>query len=150
MSKKSKRSMRSKNVEREFMDALDRLRMGRPRNPELAKLARLGKLRINYSTVSTEAGRSRTLIGTTNCRYPRVRLAIEEEMLPAQVTRTADDVIHRLRQENSKLKSQIRQANSLSLALLRQKDDLLRVLEDKDNGAGRVITLRQKARKNEN
>lgn len=60
-------------IERDFLEAIERLIAGRPRSPELIELAAAGKLKITIKSVAMESGRSRTLIGMDNCRYPEIR-----------------------------------------------------------------------------
>jgi hypothetical protein len=62
--------------EQDYLDALQRLTEGKPKKMKLKALAKAGKLKINTTNVALEAGRSRTLIALTNCRYPKVREAI--------------------------------------------------------------------------
>lgn len=68
-------------IEKNFIDAISRLREGKPRDKLLREKASKGKLKVNVSTVALEAGHSRTLIGKTVCRYPRVRQEIEKEKI---------------------------------------------------------------------
>ena len=105
-------------VAQELMAALERLQAGSPQNPDLARKAKLGRLKINFSTVAQEAGRSRTLIAYENCRYPRVRAAVQAAMEPVVETRTTADVILRLRQENAELRKALKQSDSVNAALI--------------------------------
>jgi len=65
-------------IEQDFLDAIIRIQEGKPKNIELKARAARGVLSLNPSTVSLEAGHSRTLIGKKDCRYPRVRKKIED------------------------------------------------------------------------
>lgn len=67
-------------IEQDFRDALQRLVEGKPENKKLKAGAKAGKLKINFSNVALEAGRSRTLIALEECRYPKVR----QEIIQAQ------------------------------------------------------------------
>lgn len=96
------------HVEQELMNALARLQEGKPRNSELTKKAKLGTLKINASTVSLEAERSRTLIGHDGCQYPKVRAAILALKHPVVEPRTAEDVIRRLREDNAQLRMKLK------------------------------------------
>lgn len=96
-------------IEQDFRDALQRLLEGKPKNKELRATAKAGKLKVNISTVADEAGRSRTLIGLKNCRYPAVR----EEVLGAQggkkaLPTTYTQLIANLRADIAKLKAEKR------------------------------------------
>lgn len=107
-------------VEQELMDALGRLQEGKPQNAGLVRKAKLGTLKINASTVSTEAGRSRTLIGHDKCQYPRVRAAILALQHPIMEPRSAEDVIRRLREENVLLRKKIRARDTENAKLILQ------------------------------
>lgn len=133
-------------LEKEFLEALQRLIDNVPGNPGLQRLAKLGRLRINYSTVAKEAGRSRTLIGMDGCRYPSVRSRIQAAMEPVVAPRTAEDVIRRLRENNAALRRKLKLANSLSLAMVRRYEDLAKRRErDRHESIGeKVIPIDQK------
>jgi hypothetical protein len=85
-----------------FMDAIDRLLAGEPKTEELRKRARKGRLKINVTTVSTEAGYARTYL----YKFPSVRVQarLEEIMNPPSATRTAEDMIGALRVEIQELR----------------------------------------------
>jgi hypothetical protein len=85
-----------------FMGAIDRLLAGEPKTEELRKRARKGRLKINVTTVSTEAGYARTYL----YKFPSVRVQarLEEIMNPPSATRTAEDVIGALRVEIQELR----------------------------------------------
>lgn len=61
------------DAEDDFRAALQRLVVGEPTHPELVRRHGANKLRISYSVVALEAGRSRTLIGHKGCALPGVR-----------------------------------------------------------------------------
>src|SRR5258708_2941611 len=67
---------RDENAGADLKRALARLINGNPTNPDLCRLVAEGRLRVSYSSVAKEAGRSRTLIAHKNCTYPEVRKAI--------------------------------------------------------------------------
>lgn len=113
-------------IEKDFMDALDRMKTKQPTDPHLAARAKLGTLKINFSTVAREAGRSRTLIALEHCRYPRVRTAVMSEMAPIVEPRTAEDVIRGLRQENAELRYKLRQADTVNAELVLRMRDIER------------------------
>jgi hypothetical protein len=85
-----------------FMGAIDRLLAGEPKTEELRKRARRGRLKINVTTVSTEAGYARTYL----YKFPSVRVQarLEEIVNPPSATRTAEDVIRALRMEIQELR----------------------------------------------
>jgi len=85
-----------------FMGAIDRLLTGEPKTEELRRRARKGRLKINVTTVSTEAGYARTYL----YKFPSVRVQarLEEIMNPPSATRTAEDMIGALRVEIQQLR----------------------------------------------
>lgn len=105
----------SRDTEADFLAAHRRLSIGAPYNEELRQRAALGKLEINISTLAKEAGHSRTLIGTRETKYPRVRALIfpDEQMVPGHETQrevdastrrpTQNEVIQALREEKKVL-----------------------------------------------
>lgn len=102
-------------VEKDFLDALHRLVEGKPNNKKLISLAKEGKLKINASNVALEAKRSRTLIALEDCRYPKVRVAIElakggqksEPTTYAHVIKNLHADLAALKTENKQLQSKI-------------------------------------------
>lgn len=67
----------------DFLSALARMEAGKPTHPELLERHIARKLRINPLTVSMEANRSRTLIGSPNCALPDVRQRVLESNGPS-------------------------------------------------------------------
>lgn len=65
-------------AEVDLREALQRLQSGTPKNKELRAAQKLGRLKINFSSVAKEAGRSRTLIALENCRFPATRELIQQ------------------------------------------------------------------------
>jgi hypothetical protein len=67
-------------IEADFFRALERLHKGRPNHPDNKEAANKGKLKITFSSLSSEAGHSRTLISQSGpkCKYPRVRKEMME------------------------------------------------------------------------
>lgn len=129
------------DVEREFMDALERLKSNQPTIPSLQKKAKLGILRINISTVAEEAGRSRTLIALERCRYPRVRAAVLAEMDPKVRSRTAEDVIRGLRQENASLRIKLQRADTVNAEMVLRMREIERTAKRKIRAAKREPVL---------
>lgn len=101
-----KRAEGQNQAERDLSEALERLERGAPRNQRLKALAAKGALRITVSSVALEAGRSRTLIGTTDCPYPEIRNRILDGRQPIAKRRTQDDIIAQLRRDNQVLKAE--------------------------------------------
>ncbi|MCK3775232.1 hypothetical protein MZK49_00640 [Ensifer sesbaniae] len=63
-------------IAKDFLAALKRLQDGCPVNPQNKKKPRV----VNFSSVSREAGHSRTLIAEKNCQYPAVRKTVVAAM----------------------------------------------------------------------
>lgn len=107
-------------VRRNFEAALQRLLDGRPQNKKLRELSAAKKLRVTVAAVALEAGHSRTLIASDNCRFPDIRARIleagEDERQPVTtVTRLANS----LRARNAELRAEVqalRSAQALMLA----------------------------------
>lgn len=97
-------------IEQDFRDALSRLQKGEPKNRELKKDLDHGVLKINFSSVAMEAGRSRTLIALEKCcRYPATRELIKQAKaggkgLPA----TYSELVKKLRADKTELISQVK------------------------------------------
>lgn len=111
-------------IEAEFIAALARLRDGTPRNPKLASLAENGKLKINISNVALEAGRSRTLIGFSGCRFQSVRDEILGGEKQIDKMATPESIISRLKEENENLADALRLSLSTQAALAIQVGQL--------------------------
>lgn len=109
-----------------FHAAIDRLVEGKPHNPQLRAKAAKGRLKINFSSVALEAGRSRTLIAVptdeelltsdqaswpkTRCAYPDVRKRVQDLMNTPARRATQSSTIASLRAEKSKLEVNLRDA----------------------------------------
>lgn len=78
MTRKHERGRRSEAAYQDLSQALNRLLDGAPKNQQLKMLAREKKLKINIKSVALEAKRSRTLIGSEDCRFPDIRARILE------------------------------------------------------------------------
>lgn len=128
----------------DLTDALERLISGTPRNPSLAKKARLGKLRINPSTVSLEAGCSRTLIGYDGCAYQNIRDRILELKISGpKATTSFEDINRELRHENQDLREAIKVAMSRVAAKDLQIEATERYAERKVREAERRMNARE-------
>lgn len=110
---------RTAEARRDFEEALDRLQRCQPRDSKLAKLAVTGKLRINVASVAREAGRSRTLIGTENCRFPDIRARVLSgvEVQRGRV-KGVTSVVQGLRGENKALREQVASLRSQQALIL--------------------------------
>lgn len=64
----------------DFFNALERLKNNKPVNRILLARSKRARLKINFSTVSQEAGHSRTLISQKSSPYPEVRAAVLAEI----------------------------------------------------------------------
>lgn len=105
-------------VEKDFLLALERLQAGKPKDKKLQAAVKAGKLRISVTTVATEAGHSRTLIGHKGCKYPSVRdriVALKAD--PANPTRLQDIVAAR-RQDVARLSRELKLSQSQVAALV--------------------------------
>lgn len=99
---------RTQAARQDFEAALERLLDGRPTNKKLRELAAAKKLRITVYAVALEAGRSRTLIGSDDCRFPDIRARIlEASREPDQPVTTATRLATSLRATNAELRAEI-------------------------------------------
>jgi hypothetical protein len=100
-------------IEKDFLQALQRLQNGIPNHKALKSAKALGKLKINFSTVAREAGRSRTLIALENSRYPRVREAVKlAQEGTHREPRTSGELIDKLRADIIELRVQLKKAEA--------------------------------------
>jgi hypothetical protein len=115
------------DVEKDFMEALHRLQAGKPSVLEPPRNG--APIPINFTTVAKEAGRSRTLIGTHDCAYPKVRAAVNAAR-NGEASATVDEsdheptpseIIDELTKENRRLTATI---NELATRLA-VSDDLV-------------------------
>ncbi|KAB2311491.1 hypothetical protein F8A87_06710 [Betaproteobacteria bacterium SCN2] len=89
------------------MDALQRLVDGTPENKKLKASVKAGKLKINVSNVAIEARRARTLIALEDCRYPKVREAIQiAQDGKSKVPSTYTQLIQNLRTDLAQAKAE--------------------------------------------
>lgn len=94
-------------IEQDFLDALKRLQDGEPTDKSLRRDKKAGVLKITSTNVALEAGRSRTLISMTNCRYPRIRELIKQAKGDRSfIPTTQSELIRRLRTDISELRVQ--------------------------------------------
>jgi hypothetical protein len=111
-------------VERDFLLAIDRLELLQPTHPELKKRARQGKLKLNKSTVALEAGHSRTMVYASSA--VTARIAEANAPLRARETVHAQDVIHRLREDNARLRQEKHAALSQLAAMALRMQQLVK------------------------
>lgn len=128
-----------------LLAAVARVKEGRPENPDLAVLAKQGKLKTNSTTVSKEAGVSRTLIGHDKCRYPNVRRAICEkdaaaEELPVRVPTDMRTTNAALRQINRILEQRLKVSLSEQAAMLSRMQKLDTEYENKADEIKRITS----------
>lgn len=117
-SDKSKRAS-ADDISHDFLAALQRLKDGQPTHPKLKKSAEEGKLRINVSTVSIEARRSRTLLATANGRFLHVRRMMEPEAAahePVSKARNLTAMLAQLRSELADLRRQLREQQAQTVS----------------------------------
>lgn len=58
----SKKLTENERIRSDFLKAIERITLGFPENEKLKKLRDSNKLKLNFTNVALEAGRSRTLI----------------------------------------------------------------------------------------
>ena len=117
-------------VRRNLEAALQRLLDGRPRNKDLREAASRGKLRVTVAAVALEAGHSRTLIGSDECRFPDIRARIidagkDERQPVTTVTRLANS----MRARNAELRAEVQALRSVQAAMLARVVEAERRLE---------------------
>lgn len=104
----------------DLLAALERLRRNEPTKPLLILRANQGKLKINPSTVSMEAGRSRTLIGMPNCALPDVRAKVLEAEAASGVYKLRVKAVRDAKAEADALKQALQISHTaLASALIR-------------------------------
>lgn len=94
-------------IRMDFLKAIERISLGFPENEKLKKLKNINRLRLNFTNVALEAGRSRTLIAMDDTKYSDIREIIlrgEKYRVKAEST---TDVIQRLRDEVKELEKKI-------------------------------------------
>lgn len=142
----------AEGMEQYLLDAWARVKEGRPNNPELALRAKQGKLRANPTTVSEEAGVSRTLIGYDDCRYPDVRRKIQgkdvaAEELPVRVPTDMRTINADLREINRTLEQRLKVSLSEQAAMLNRMQKLETEYNDK---VKEIKRIRSRADRNPN
>jgi hypothetical protein len=98
------------------MNALARLKAGKPLTSELAARAREGRLHINPLTVAREAGRSRTLIGSDECKYPHIRELVLQASERTAHRHSGRDVMDQLKSAIKELQHQLSTARTIMAA----------------------------------
>lgn len=112
-----------------FEAALARLITGQPDHPDLQAKAAAGQLRISFSTVAKEAGRSRTLIGHDGCAYPKMRQRILDLMEEGPRAQAARDLFKKTATRNSDLTQRLAAQESIQAALVLELGHARRALE---------------------
>ena len=102
-----------RNIQKDFLEALERLKNGKPKHPALLESARKGILTINPLSVSMEARRSRTLIGSEECRYPNIRELVLQAGPRSNRTVLKSDVVTKLRETVHVLQEELATARTL-------------------------------------
>lgn len=131
---------RTQAARRDFEAALERLLDGKPTNKRLRELAGAKKLRITIAAVALEAGRSRTLIGSDDCRFPDVRARIiEASREPDQPVTTVTRLANSLRATNAELRAEVkalRSQQALMLARMIEAEREAKIAREALEGAG--------------
>lgn len=132
---------RTQAAREDFEAALGRLLDGKPTNKKLRELAAAKKLRITVFAVALEAGRSRTLIGSDNCRFPDIRTRIlEASREPDQPVTTATRLATSLRATNAGFRAEIqalRSQQALMLVRIIEAEREAKIARDALEGAGK-------------
>lgn len=105
-------------IEQHFIDAFARLQSGKPKDKGLQTQAKRGTLRITVTSVSKEAGHSRTLIGHKGCKYPNVRDRVLALKSDPDIPTRLQDVLTKRREEATKLRRQLALAQTQNATLL--------------------------------
>jgi len=135
-------SSRGDSIELELLAALDRLKAGVPKNRKLLILAKQNALKVNVTTVAQEAGRSRTLIGHSNCPYPHVRNRILAMRRGQGEPTRLQDVLANKRQETVRLKRDVQNLASHCAVLIVRAAQL----QEKSEQLGRQVNRLVKSR----
>jgi hypothetical protein len=136
-----------KGAEKALLEAIERLRSGTPSNPGLKARAKAGKLKINATTATLEAGCARRLAYA----YDRVRQALEIDGGDTSATgveadlprpKSLQEVVTHVRADRAEMKRERDLALSQSAALivrLRQMErDVAREVRKAVRQAGRT------------
>lgn len=113
------RKERTAAARRDLENALERLIDGKPKHRKLRALAAAKKLRINVLSVALEAGRSRTLIGSNDCRFPDIRKRIlQRNHVDELPVTTVTKLVSSLRATNAQLRAEIKALRSQQALIL--------------------------------
>lgn len=94
-------------IRSDFLKAIERIVTGFPENERLKKLRDNNKLKLNFTNVALEAGRSRTLIAVDGSKYSDVREKILKGEKINNKIMSSTDLIRRLREEVKSLEEKI-------------------------------------------
>ncbi|UKI07663.1 MULTISPECIES: hypothetical protein [Variovorax] len=102
-------------IEKDFEEAVQRLTEGKPVSKRLQSLMRKGTLKVTLSNVAEEAGHSRTLISMENCKYPKIRILVDEVngKAPA-IPQTLTDLVKLLRATKAELSTKLKHSQAES------------------------------------
>lgn len=112
-----------KGAERSLLEAVARLRAGTPRDPALQVRAKAGKLKVNATTATLEAGCARRLA----YEYTRVRQALGidpgvdlagSEITPRTGRKSLQQIVVQLRADNAELRRERDKAVSMAASLV--------------------------------
>lgn len=132
-------------AERDILAALKRLEDGLPTNELLIKRLEQGTLKINPLTVTLEAGRSRTLVGTEDCPLQFARRKILESKGISVRAGTLQAQVKDLKERLNDAREQIRIKDSAMAVMLSK----IATLEDRlrENGIGfgeKIVPMRKR------
>jgi len=128
------RSERHAAISKRILDALERVKSNKPTVAKLLERARKDKLKVNPSTVSLEAGVSRTNIGKIDCNFPDERKKVLAE---SNRSKRADRLAKKSKEQAETLVQ--------ALAMVRERDTIIASLLNKIEGLEKSSS-RQKSR----
>ena len=103
----SKKLTENERIRSDFLKAIERITLGFPENEKLKKLRDSNKLKLNFTNVALEAGRSRTLIALDDSKYSEIREIILRGENFKKIAESSTDVIRRLREKIKVLEEKI-------------------------------------------
>lgn len=111
-------------ISKRILDALERVKNNAPLNAELKKRAMVRPIGVNPSTVSLEAGVSRTLIGHDGCNYPEERQAVLKAARPSKRAVRLEDKSKRQAETLAVVLNQLRERDTIIATLMIMVSDL--------------------------
>lgn len=94
-------------IKMDFLKAIERISLGLPENLKLQELKGQNKLKLNFTNVALEAGRSRTLIAMDSSKYSEIREIILRHENFRDKRESVTVVIQRLKDEKDKLNKKL-------------------------------------------